>query len=570
MKKLVTLSVLTAISVTFLPIASGDVPEENFYPSVKQEAGWMGYNSDNSIEYSQPSSLYAQTSTKYPDPTRKMYLCASLDSTECTKPEIKSIVFTSVFTKCADSLDTDCIDTFGIKNEDGTFTEGTFQRNWGSNPVFSGDKARFLPAGYGPSTWSVKNLKGEVETFALHVGVKGNFDLLRNNTKSNFETFFGHIQPVKEIAGANYFANLANVTNRADGDGPGSNTYFVEQGCQIVENGKCGYRLPFDLDKNVVLKVRLSQPVQGWLHGRLKDANISMITSADNSQVVEISAKPLSIPSIYGWVKWTDLPQNVKDLYPVGSGGSARTYSDFTTTDLASRTLLSKSDVAGVRAIKEMNLWLPLLKDQAAAMKTFWVVQTIRGELPVESQACVLGKGFSGVIGANASVYSDGPPTFDQVEQSLNYTVGASHFDSKGELFKGYYQLNLRSDVARCLYGFGSAPIQAKIEVSSADGTPSVATTVISEKDGWLKMTASGFTFSTPQIKVKLSQEKAVPTPSPTPTPSASATPTPIPTSTPLAVPVVTKKATITCVKGKVTKKVTAVNPKCPTGYKKK
>jgi S1-C subfamily serine protease len=31
-----------------------------------------------------------------------------------------------------------------------------------------------------------------------------------------------------------------------------------------------------------------------------------------------------------------------------------------------------------------------------------------------------------------------------------------------------------------------------------------------------------------------------------------------------------TKKTTITCVKGKLTKKVTAVNPKCPAGYKKK
>jgi hypothetical protein len=30
------------------------------------------------------------------------------------------------------------------------------------------------------------------------------------------------------------------------------------------------------------------------------------------------------------------------------------------------------------------------------------------------------------------------------------------------------------------------------------------------------------------------------------------------------------KSITITCIKGKTTKKVTAVNPKCPTGYKKK
>jgi hypothetical protein len=71
-------------------------------------------------------------------------------------------------------------------------------------------------------------------------------------------------------------------------------------------------------------------------------------------------------------------------------------------------------------------------------------------------------------------------------------------------------------------------------------------------------MTAGGFTFSTPSIKVKLSQEAANPAPSATPSPSASAK-----AATP-------KKTTITCVKGKTTKKVTAIKPTCPTGYKKK
>jgi hypothetical protein len=71
-------------------------------------------------------------------------------------------------------------------------------------------------------------------------------------------------------------------------------------------------------------------------------------------------------------------------------------------------------------------------------------------------------------------------------------------------------------------------------------------------------MTAGGFTFSTPSIKVKLSQEVTTPAPVATPSPSASAKP-----ATP-------KKITITCFKGKTSKKVTAINPKCPTGYKKK
>jgi hypothetical protein len=394
------------------------------------------------------------------------------------------------------------------------------------------------------------------------VGVSGNLDLRRSPSKTNFETFLAAIQPIKEIAGAEYEGPVANVTKRGQGFSQGWNTMVVEKGCQIAEKGLCGYRLPFELEKTVVLKVRLSQPVQGWLHGRMKDANIAMSTAADNSQVVEITAKPLSIPSVYGWVKWGDLPQKVKDLYPVGAGGTSRGLSDFTTTDLYSRTLLTKSEVAGERPINEMNLWLPLLNDKAAAMRTFWVAQTIRGELPYDASNCVRGKGFTGVIGTNAVVYSDGPPKFDKAEQSLNYTVGASHFDSKGELFKGYYQLNLRSDVARCLYGFGSAPIQAKIEVSSADGTPSVATTVINESNGWLKMTAAGFTFSTPKIKVKLSQEAVAPAP--------TATPTPEPSASPIAAPVAAKKTSIICIKGKTSKKVTAVNPSCPKGYKKK
>ena len=73
----------------------------------------------------------------------------------------------------------------------------------------------------------------------------------------------------------------------------------------------------------------------------------------------------------------------------------------------------------------------------------------------------------------------------------------------------------------------------------------------------------------------------ATPTPTPTPTPVATATPTPTPTETPVPTPTpsatvvatvkpAAKKTTITCVKGKTTKKVTAVNPKCPAGYKKK
>jgi hypothetical protein len=72
-----------------------------------------------------------------------------------------------------------------------------------------------------------------------------------------------------------------------------------------------------------------------------------------------------------------------------------------------------------------------------------------------------------------------------------------------------------------------------------------------------LHLGAYGFTFSSPTLRVKLSQAAAVPTPTPSATPAVTK-------------PLAAKKTSINCVKGKTTKKVTAVNPKCPSGYRKK
>ena len=74
-------------------------------------------------------------------------------------------------------------------------------------------------------------------------------------------------------------------------------------------------------------------------------------------------------------------------------------------------------------------------------------------------------------------------------------------------------------------------------------------------------------------VVIKRAAPAVTPTPTPTPvvtpTPSATATATSSATPTVIAISPA-KKTTITCVKGKTTKKVTAVNPKCPKGYKKK
>jgi hypothetical protein len=98
------------------------------------------------------------------------------------------------------------------------------------------------------------------------------------------------------------------------------------------------------------------------------------------------------------------------------------------------------------------------------------------------------------------------------------------------------------------------------VEVQKTDGTldNSVKVTgALNSTTGLYEFSAIGFTFSSPKIKIKLS---APPTKDGTPTVTQAA---------PAAKPKATVKS-ISCVKGKITKRVTGANPKCPAGFKKK
>jgi hypothetical protein len=124
----------------------------------------------------------------------------------------------------------------------------------------------------------------------------------------------------------------------------------------------------------------------------------------------------------------------------------------------------------------------------------------------------------------------------------------------------------MRSDVARCLYGFSDAPITATVAIESDGGTNIISTESVSERDGLIKLRASGFTFSSPTIKVRLSQAGTTPTPSATPSPSATPTPSQTPT---LKKPTGSAAKKITCVKGKQNVKVSVTKGRCPAGFKK-
>jgi hypothetical protein len=220
---------------------------------------------------------------------------------------------------------------------------------------------------------------------------------------------------------------------------------------------------------------------------------------------------------------------NVEKTFNIGRGGLGQDKGTFWS--------VMSGGVAGEDVFNLIDLYREPMKDTAAGTASYWNIYSIssgQGSGCLSDTSKVLG-----IASTNAMGFDSHAPSFES--GFLNYKVGGLHYLPGGkDLALGTYDLVMRSETARCLYGFSKAPISATVSVVGGD-TTSVATTVVREKDGWLKLAAYGFTFSNKTLKVKMTQKASSPA-----------------------------KKTITCVKGKTTKKVTAVSPKCPAGFKKK
>ncbi len=165
---------------------------------------------------------------------------------------------------------------------------------------------------------------------------------------------------------------------------------------------------------------------------------------------------------------------------------------------------------------------------------------------------CDKGEGLS--VWHNSSERS--APYWISNEQSLAMNVSSIHRRMDGSLNAGTFQIQMPVTVAQCLWGVDlSKATAATISAVYGEGIDSeIVTTSSKIADGFYYLSANGFHYSSPTIKVKLTQ-----------TSSGSTLEKPLDE----VVPVVKKKLTINCTKGKQVRKVTGYQPKCPSGFKK-
>jgi len=536
-----------------------------------------------------------------------MYLCTSTSDPACERSPY--FTYNSILKVCTNSSDTNCVDSVSSVDATGNSSQGKFVKYTVANHLnsYPADNKIGIPAGDVPGIWSIPSAPhSSGDQYAVIAGLDGNVDRSGRSTVTGGFIQLSLVPVVLKDFGNGRSSQDGGWTTPLPGIFYDYCTEFQQSPtnknvncghvngntCLLPTNdqGLCYAEEPFGNVQRFNLKLKLAKEPTGWMHGRMVDPSITVSTDPSGNVSLSVTAGATSVPMVYQSATWVTEPSSIKDLWVkcfngqryCGSSvtrgqGATSEFNDFAKTlDGNSHiNLLTYVNAFGPIPLKIAAEISPLVGDKSVALSTTWSMRTLSNlEMNGANNCFTSTPGLKGIVTTNSTAYSAGPPEFNN--GSLNYQVASPHFNPDGTTpFKGNYNLVMRSDVARCIYGFTKAPIKASISILSSDGANDVATTVANEKDGWLSLSANNFQFSSPTIQVKLSQDApapvAAPTPIATPKPDPSASLTPVATPVPVVAPVVVvKKTSITCVKGKITKTVTAVKPICPTGYKKK
>jgi precorrin-6B methylase 2 len=321
----------------------------------------------------------------------------------------------------------------------------------------------------------------------------------------------------------------------------------------------------------------------------------------------------VQVPAFQVGKQYNQFPEVVQKAFavngPFGTGGS-RQPGGQEKTDPTLRNAEYAISSYKDQSFTQLDLMTPVIQDKAGWAPYMWRVRTLSDDEMTKAGECLTtGDGVKGIVTTNATVYGSGPPVFNTKTKTLNYKVASPHYEKDGTTeFKGVYNLIVRDDIAECFYGFSETlaapstvyaeeteytepdveqyvdaaeevydetateadfseeePLVEEVTLEEVEADESALTldesddeevvvarvaadvvtelqktaaanTTIELKDGWFKFSATNFTFSAPTLKVAMGVKPA---------------------------------KTLTCIAGASLKKVTAVSPKCPTGYAK-
>jgi hypothetical protein len=299
-----------------------------------------------------------------------------------------------------------------------------------------------------------------------------------------------------------------------------------------------------DLEYKLTLQLGVFlKSLSGWYFGRLRAPEFN---SNQLEGTLEISARPVSIPvgvtDLIDVAKAKEIIQNCPEREYCGSSYLLwGKYSLFDSEERIAPEILASFEKigTGVKTISTTSVWGFQSNRLNEALDV--------GSTSSDCIQTVNGKGarvFLGVVSSNATMFQTTAPSWNEEDKSFSFKVASPHLDMNSKPNLGTYSLSIPQEQAACRWGSTALGGKAQIQILNADGTSRITTSSNQIRNGLLMFNVSGFGYSSPTIKISMAKAQ---------TQSSSAL----------------KTSTITCVKGKLSKRVTAVSPKCPAGYKK-
>lgn len=430
--------------------------------------------------------------------------------------------YTSVLPNCIEDLESPCIKSFEISEDDGkswikykkstsyeskvfdknqNLPKGSYSqisKNWSANALEK------LPAGANTSVFEFENSThgggNQYMVQAVIEGVSG-----KDNINAKSEKLSLIILPVSVYSA------------------PAPNTCSIwKDYCFKVFN------FPENIKYRITLELKfLSSYFSGWFQSRIKDGTV---TQSKNSEIsfegypVQVSHALASFYKPFPEQLLIDYPEIKTGLFN-GQKFTLNLIDSSINPDGIDKWQKYASFV-NKNAFDDSSLW------QATSYST-----TKDSIVYKQMNGCLSKKnGLLGLVSTNATIYEVGAPEWDTSNNSLSFRVASPTNDSTGSKNSGSYELVMREDIAKCLWGNNVTSAKALIQIIDESGNTQVSTSTFLTQKGYLYFKAAGFHYSSPKIKVSFAKSSAT---------------------------------AISCKKGKISKKIVAVNPKCPSGYTK-
>jgi hypothetical protein len=373
------------------------------------------------------------------------------------------------------------------------------------------------------SIWEVPHEGGVVEHYLVTAAVQFMASAIDEKTypqiSARVERFSYLVDPLETPIAEVTSDGLSLFNKRESGIGIGFASW---RKCAWSESKLCGLREDFERPATIRVALRVPKhQVIPYLSSTIKNAEMSYADLSDSTVLITVAGQSDWIPTIFVRIKDSEFPASLAD-HPV---------------NLNLGRWGVKSNYAPINAIR------PIVEDRATGKKAVWGFQTLGKYAPstepgvefwLSKKMRVCAEGAPGLIGStstNAMAYGQGPPVFDGKE--LKASVAGMHFDTEGEIERGRFDIRLNRSFAACLFGFRDAPTTVTVSITGDNGEPKVAFTTLKQKGEYIYLQASGFTFSTTHITLRLSQSKV----------------------------------TIVCRSGARFSKISGTNPKCPKGF---